>query len=456
MVELMITPPRLQVKNVAFELTTSPASTEITTLNNVLKRSPALSHSPRSSFSQYPNRPSGIPSPLRRVELSILQSSPSPRRVPLKIISNNKKSLIRPVERSLPEEEVRGISLDSPGVTRLIPRFSNENFVSEPFLRMNLDDSLQGSQLPIIPPLLSRRRISSNKILNKMDTISNLPAKCATKHPTINKYPPCPSYDTNDMIESELGDEMNELSHVFLIERPKDSEHPGRNVSERARNHRPKNINTAKNSRVTNPIKRQDFMKLSDDDSRSQHVINENEEEHKPPIKMLSLGQRIGNTKPYSQGNDYSHHRQAQKSPLSLESLPNEDHDFILQDTSERDWNEIVGSLSDDDDDLNFFILTSPKSCFRESIFEVKGTESLNNPIGIRPCSQSSNSSSEKSPKFDRTSCLRRNQSDQSLNSIGIYLEGIPLCSEFESRHTITPPPTYNNSLIPPPMKRWS
>mmetsp|Transcript_22868 Transcript_22868/g.27062 ORF Transcript_22868/g.27062 Transcript_22868/m.27062 type:complete len:296 (+) Transcript_22868:3-890(+) len=74
--------------------------------------------------------------------------------------------------------------------------------------------------------------------------------------------------------------------------------------------------------------------------------------------------------------------------------------------------------------------------------------------ISIRSCSGSSRSSSDESSSFDRPNSLRRNQSDQSLNSIGLCLEGVPLYSESNSRDMVTPPVIRNDSLTPPPIKK--
>lgn len=82
-----------------------------------------------------------------------------------------------------------------------------------------------------------------------------------------------------------------------------------------------------------------------------------------------------------------------------------------------------------------------------------KDSKSL--PRGIRSCSNISKSSSEDSSNLNRLIDLQRNQSDQSLNSLGLCLEGVPLCSEANSRDTmITPPIMRIESLTPPPIKK--
>jgi len=74
--------------------------------------------------------------------------------------------------------------------------------------------------------------------------------------------------------------------------------------------------------------------------------------------------------------------------------------------------------------------------------------------INVRYCSESSKSSSDEGSSIDRPPSLRRNQSDQSLNSIGFSLKGVPLYSELNTRDMVTPPVIRNDSLTPPPIKK--
>jgi len=428
----------------------------------------------------------------------------------------------------------------------------------------------EAARPPHTPPLLQQRMPSSDHF-KEITPISSIPTGCATKQSTIKKYPSFPAHDAEDKIESRMGDEMNTLLHGSMSERPKIPEYPGRDVSERARNHIPRNINFTQNLSVTIPMKRQDSMIFSDDDSGYHVVMNENKEDHEPPIKMISLGQRIDRKKSNLNGNARSHRKIAQQSLLHPELLlSNEALVAMLNDALGIDGDDTVGSLSDDEEGSNSFFLTSPKKCFDEATLQAKKTvppqdngilsskrkestqkktrvspsededwilsskvemnqsyyqdnnenmvssseftsdtcrESSKNDklqrqtlfsnmdvirensvsnaslvdmlylpnesasrsrLNIRSCSESSRSSSDENSNFDRPNSrssstessstdrpriLRRNQSDQSLNSIGLCLEGIPLYSELNSRDMVTPPGIPNDSLTPPLIK---
>jgi len=583
MPDLTMTPPRVPVQTSAFG-SAAPATPEITTFKNMSLRSPFVSNSPGSSFSQYINKPSGFPSPIGpigqlashvfpsslspgqvgRLSYPSFQSSPSPRQVCLKILSNCASSRNHSATQSISDHELSKPCLDDdrPGSN---PGCSPQESQSPPTLIFSsrvspivsyarcsdnretiaqdlkqpwpiLDNSNltnEAARPPLTPPLLTRRMLSSDHS-KKSSPITNISFSCATKQSTIKKDLSFPA-------------------------------NPRRDVSERARNHIPRNINITQNSRVTKPMKRQDSMTFSDDDSCHRVVLKENKEGNEPPIKMLSLGQRIGKNIPNSNVYTRSHHKSAQKSLSSPGLLlSNETLDAMLYDASGTDGNDTVGSLSDDDDDegLNSFFLTSSKRCFDEVTLQAKETvrldsrlppqdygilpskrldcrkkrtrispsedddwilsskvemnqghyqdnnenmvslsgstsdtdrESFKNDklrrqtifsnmdvicehsvsnaslvgmvflpnestsrsrINIRSCSESSRSSSDGSSSVDRLSSLRRNQSDQNLNSLGLCLEGVPLYSELNSRDTVTPPCIRNDSLTPPLIKK--
>jgi len=605
MLNLTMTPPRLPVQTADLGLA-APATPEISTFKNLSLRSPIFSNSPGSCFSHHPNKGTGFASPIGqltppgfpsssspgqrgRLSSPIFPLSPSLRQVRLKVLSNCTSSPQRVATQNIPEEEVLKTCPDSPRIVKH-SEFLNKSFTSVPSPRMASPTSHLGysPQESRPPTLMFSSRVSPNDsyarhtdnretidqelnqpwpALNNGQLINEsarppltppLLSRYPTKQSTIKKFPAFPAHDAKDRLETVMGDEMSALLHGFLPERHNIPENPGTDVSERARNHIPRNINFTKKLRIKHPMKRQDSMTFSDDEG-----MNENTEGHEPPIHMLSLGQQMARKKPNSKGNALKYHKSPQKSLISPGlHLSDDALDIMLHDASGTDGNDTVGSLSDDDECSNSFFLTSPKRCFDEATLQVKGTERLDSHlppqdygvlssnriesrqkkkrispsedddwilsnkvemnqghyqghnenmlslsgsmsdadresskndklrrqtsfsnmdvirensvsnaslvgmlylpnestsrsrISIRSCSGSSKSSSDESSRFDRPNSLRRNQSDQSLNSIGLCLEGVPLYSESNSRDMVTPPVIRNDSLTPPPIKK--
>jgi len=608
MVDVPMTPKGLPMKSGAFSMVASPATPDIHIFNNLSIRSPILSNSPGSSFFQYPNRLENVTPSSCKVSSPVFHSSPSPRQVPVKVISNCATPLVNSGVRSLSKEQSPGISI---GLSRIqsSPRSFRSKFtppklslrmgalesrslnppqeLKPPTLifssRVSPNDSysrhtddreiicqkakdpwpiLDECQLeneytrPSLTPPLLPRRMSSNNYLKKNSAISSLLCKSTTNQSILKKCPSFPPHDARVNKDVDIEKEMNVLFQAYS--------NPGGYPSEMARNNVPRNINVVRKPRMTNPLKRHDSMTFSDDDSCTGKIMNESNGSHKPPTKILSLGQSTGKNKSSLNCCGFNRSGGPPKSLLTPGlHLPDEALEDMLHDAAGTDGNDTIGSLSDDETENSFF-LTSPKISLRqplkktlrglnfplpfqddnmmppkrienmkkktricpdedndwalstkvemsqywnelhnENTISLSGFTSDNHreapkneklrrhspfsnmdvirensvsnaslvgmvylpnettsrsSINIRQCSESSKSSSgDDSFTFDHTASLRRNQSDQSLCSIGLSLEGVPLYSDVNCKDRmdmVTPPVIHYDSLTPPPIKK--